>query len=82
MVAFVLSKDRSPPGSKFKAVSSGSGRGRNTMSHEKYFFPSETVLCQGAAKAVECFCALLNSGWDGCRTTCFQFANFYFIFSL
>lgn len=38
MVAFVLCKDQSPPGSGFKAVSSGSRFGRNAMGHEMYFF--------------------------------------------
>lgn len=38
MAAFVLCKDQSPPGSGFKAVSSGSRFGRNTIGHETYVF--------------------------------------------
>jgi len=38
VVAFVLCKDQSPPGSRFKAVSSASRFGRNTRAHQTYVF--------------------------------------------
>lgn len=42
MVAFVLCKDHSLPGSRLKAASSKSRFERNTMGHEMYLFHVET----------------------------------------